>query len=54
MRKSSKPRSNGSVRTGGCASWCSPKHYRFCGSPVCCPHLHTNRSNTNASKAGKR
>jgi hypothetical protein len=24
-----------------CAYWCSPKKYRFCGSPICCPHLHT-------------
>ncbi|WP_460648729.1 hypothetical protein [Kribbella endophytica] len=54
MRKPNKPRSDGSRRTGGCAAWCSPKHYQFCGSPRCCPHLHTDRSNSSTGKAGKR
>jgi hypothetical protein len=44
-----------SIQSTTCASWCSPKLYRFCGSPICCEHLHTPqavaaRNNTTGGK----
>ncbi|TWD81656.1 hypothetical protein FB561_2776 [Kribbella amoyensis] len=44
-----------SIHRTTCTAWCSPKHHRFCGSQVCCPHLHTPqavavRNNTNGGK----
>lgn len=45
-----------SIHSTTCAPWCNPKKYRFCGSPICCEHLHTAQAVAarNNTKGGKR
>jgi hypothetical protein len=33
-----------------CAAWCDPKKHLLCGSPICCPHLHTVPRSTRKAK----
>lgn len=37
-----------------CQPWCSPSKHLLCGSPQCCPHLHTKRATAKTAKPKRR